>query len=76
MKNLDLEKMIILLCLLGLPITGWWIYQMKGELHEAGIALKTCKTTIAKIHGMHALITKTEAAMENAGDLERPGANQ
>ena len=53
MKNLDLEKMIILLCLLGLPFTGGWIYTMKTELAEADQAFRTCKMTIQNIHAMH-----------------------
>ena len=72
MKNLDLEKMIILLCLLGLPITGGWIYQMNSELQEADKALKACKPLIAKIHGMHDLIERTKKEMKEAGDLGRP----
>lgn len=72
MKNLDLEKIIILLCLLGLPITGGWIYNMKSELEEADRAFQNCDAMILKIHGLHELIDRTKKATKEVGDLARP----
>jgi hypothetical protein len=72
MKNPDLEKIIILLCLLGMPITGGWIYKMRSELDEAQKAFKTLPTIIQRIHGLHDLIDKTNNEVKEAGDLDKP----
>ena len=72
MKNLDLEKMIIRLCLLGLPMTGGWIYALKTGIEEADEAFATCDPIIQKIHGLHVLIDQTKRELTPMVDLDTP----
>jgi hypothetical protein len=68
MKNLDLEKVIILLSLLLMPVAGGWIYMMDKELREAETAFRSCKATIQEIHGLHLRIKLTKDELNKEGE--------
>jgi hypothetical protein len=68
MKNLDLEKVIIILSLLLMPVAGGWIYMMNKELEKSEVAFRTCKATIEEIHGLHQMIKLTKAELDKPGE--------
>lgn len=68
MKNLDLEKVIILLSLLLMPVAGGWIYMMDTELKQASVAFKSSPATIQEIHGLHELIRLTKKELLKPGE--------
>ena len=68
MKNLDLEKVIILLSLLLMPVAGGWIYMMTQELEQSEVANRTRDATIQEIHGLHELITVTKKELLKPGE--------
>ena len=68
MKNLDLERVIILLSLLLMPVAGGWIYMMDKELREAETAFRSCKATIQEIHGLHLRIKLTKDELNKEGE--------
>ena len=68
MKKLDLEKVIIILSLLLMPVAGGWIYVMDKELKESQVAFRTCKATIEEIHGLHQLIKLTKEELDKPGE--------
>lgn len=73
MKNLDLEKLIIVLSLILIPVAGVWIYLTEKELDKADKAFKTCKKTIENIHGLQELIRLTKAELNKpGGDVDNP----
>ena len=67
MKNLDLEKIIILLSLLLMPVAGGWIWFLKQDLKKADAALQNCGTTIKKIYALHKLIDNTKDELNTRG---------
>jgi hypothetical protein len=38
-QEMDLYKLIIILCALSLPLTGWWIYSLSNKIDAGKIAL-------------------------------------
>ena len=60
--KLDLEKIIIILCLLGIPAVGAWIYTLKQGLEEARVALGNRQKVIREIYETQERIDKTKKA--------------
>jgi len=68
MKKLDLEKAIILISLLLMPVAGGWVYFLDQDLKEADIALGNCKATILKIFQQQKYIDLTNSELNQRGE--------
>ena len=60
--KLDLEKIIIILCLLGIPAVGVWIYSLNQGLEDARVAMGSRTKLLREIHATHEQINKTKRA--------------
>ena len=65
MKNLDLEKIIIILSLLLMPAVGAWIYMLDGDLVKVDRAMASRQPMIQEIHSLHRLIQKTKESLQD-----------
>ena len=70
MKNLDLEKVIIILSLLLMPVAGFWIWSLTEELKVADSAMqpRAMRTTIKEIYRLQDLIDRTNRELNKPGE--------
>jgi hypothetical protein len=78
MQNLDLEKVIIFLSLLLLPVTGFWVYSLRDGLREADEALSSAQKKdgmVQRIYAMQQLIDETKRELERQGGKATDATN-
>jgi hypothetical protein len=70
MKSLDLEKVIILLSILLLPVAGYWVYHLNDRIEKgrAALARETAQPegTIVQIHTLQQQIVNTRRNLDRA----------
>lgn len=70
MKDRDLEKWVIILSLLLLPIAGWWVMNLRDQLKSADVALlaaKSSKGVISQVYDLQFMIDATKKELKKQG---------
>lgn len=70
MKNLDLEKWIIIVSLLLLPVAGWWVMSLREQMREGDVALASAKSKtgiINEVYNLQFMIDETKRELRKQG---------
>lgn len=70
MKNLDLEKWVIILSLLLLPVVAWWVMSLHEQLVSADKALldaRAPKGVISQVYDLQLMIDATKKELRKQG---------
>lgn len=64
-RRLDLYKAIILLCLIALPVCGWWCLKLDESIDECKIAIREATRPGGLLEQIGALQKKVELVVQN-----------
>jgi len=64
-RRLDLYKAIILLCLVALPVCGWWCLKLDESIDECKIAIREATRPGGLLEQIGALQKKVELVVQN-----------
>ncbi|MCA8957323.1 MAG: hypothetical protein KDC87_14710 [Planctomycetes bacterium] len=70
MKNLDLEKLIIILSLVLIPVAGGWVYYLRDKIAVADTALAAARDPrgiVKELLELQGLIDQTKEELEKQG---------